>query len=1325
MVVFYEYRYAIRTSALLGLYLAVGVLIDGTKSRSYFLRGMNPLAGVSVAAAVVRFALVILEEVPKVRLLVDAELRVVSTGEVSCGFFSRTFFLFLQPVLRAGFSTVLTTGGPGHMGAEFASKRLLSEISHYWQNRDRHKKHALFFSCCSAFKGAIAAVIFPELLLIGFKYTQPFLIYRVIDAVQHRDNTDIDERRGLVGATLLTFGGFAVCRAATLHMRNRLLTRVRGGLLSQLYEKSLRLRPSEARKEAAIALMSADMEGIATGVVTCIGVPFAFIESAIGMYLVSRFIQLSCLSILGPLIASTLISLAVGKYMAPAMVAWNEAVQKRVTMTSRMLLQLPGIKVLGLGPKMAEFIQHLRVSELASSRNYRLIQALAVAAAVLIDMGTPVTVVASALFNNAFGTRLSAEAIYPTLATVFAVRDALAHLPRVYSSSTAMLACFERIRVFLCQPDHNDPRVIVPNFGDENGQRPTFGQTEPSFVLRFDAVKLGARGGNLSVLQNVNFELRGGSVSAVAGPTGSGKSLLLEAMLGEADVLDGQVSIAEDALSIALCAQFTWLPNVKVWECIVGVCDYDRVWLDAVIFSCQLLQDLRELPGGENHVIGSDGFTLSGGQRQRLSVARAAYARKKAIILDDPFRAMNKETAIAILSNLCGRNGILRESNCAVVISSYSSVCLDVADQLLLLDGSGNVSCEPCKTDVVLRSQVAHMLDSGLLKQSGGGKTTRTEPDSENSNAALPSAPPRNDESGLQVRSRGDAKLHMFWIDSIGRVRFCFLLLDILALAVVEAFHSIFIRIWLHFAPENKLFFTGYASIAVATGFLVFINLYSLYTRLAPHASNGLHEALITTVTSATMGYINAVDAGTLLNRFSQDMELLTTEVPRTTFNALYVCASTIMETLMVVSASWYLVFIIPPLLVALYFIQRYFLRTTHQLRLMEMETKAPLVTAVREASVGLSYIRGLGCQELYCDRYFQAVDESQRPFYLLLSAQASLNTVLELISTTMAAIVVAVALLVDEKTADDAVGLSLIILLMMGTYLNRAVSNWTVMEISVGSLSRLSQFLKLTPTEANAATVTLPADWPSTGEIELRNVTARYKTDKEDSLQPVLRNLSLRIEAGKKVGIMGQTGSGKTSLLSTLLGFLESDGSITIDGVDIKTVNPDELRSRVITISQHQVKLEGTIRDNLLPYEKTWGPPALGEESRNTREAERKDEIIRETLVRLRIWDPLAEKQGLDTLLEDAGFSHGEIQLLCIARAVIRRRLTGSKLLLVDEATGSVDHCRDQIVREMIIEYFKGCTIIIIAHREESIADSNITIHIDSGRIERIETYE
>ncbi|KAJ6789855.1 hypothetical protein PWT90_09628 [Aphanocladium album] len=1345
-VVYAEHRHAIRTSALLGLYLAIGTLIDGTKSRSFFQRDLIASGAVAAATCVVRFTLIVLEEVPKTKLIIDPGLRSTSDGEATCGFFGRLLLLFLRPMMRTGYRGALAMEDLGNLGAELASRHLFSRLDDSWPTARRNQKHSLFFACCKAFKWHIFVIFIPRLLVTGCMFAQPYVMYEVIASIQ-RPN---DERKGgLVGATLLTFLGSALFRAATERLKNRLVTQVRGALISQILDKSYRLRVSDSKKQAAITLMGADFAGVAAGIPNCIEVPVSILESGLGMYFLSRFIRQSCLVLLGPLFLSAALSYILGKYSSPAMTYWNEHVQVRVAKTSKVLSQLPAIKALGLGPKVAEFIQHLRVVETIASKKFRFVQALSLGSAVMVDRISPVLVVVVGIYTHMFGDKINAEVLYPTLGIVTLVQTPLARLLKLYPSVTSMLGCMERFRTFLCLDEHADPRKAFPASIDGFQEKAsTSAATQHTFenvmnqgplpILRFEKASIAPRGSDEAVLSNIDLSINEGSVTSMFGPTGSGKTTFTQSILGEAELLEGDIFVQESLGAAAVCGQEAYLPNMTIEACIIGACEYDPVWFNAVIKCCSLVDDLAQLPSGQHYVIGSGGVGLSGGQRQRIGIARAVYVRARMVVLDDVFSSLDKRTAIEVLYGLCGKNGLLRQQNCTVLISSHLSESLEVADNLILLDGTGKVSFEARRSGGKVQLEVTRLLEQGPLN--GGGEEVGAEEKDENDSPAQhPSTPshvqsrPTKHCAGItregDAGHRGSKNLYLLWINTVGRSAMLTFTVFLFLMALSESFPTIYLRIWVSLAPSNNLYLIGYALISVSAGLLCSICLYGMFSKLAPRASLGLHERLTYVVTRATIGFLSSTDTGSLLNRYSEDMDGLSKEVPAKIYSMLYFSFTVMINIGAILAGATYMTAILPAVLGIIYFVQRYYLRTSCQLRLLDIEVQAPLVSSLRDISTGLVYIRGFQTQKHDYARCLHQLDQAQKPYYFLLACQTLLSLVLESVVTLMALTLSILALYAHGSTTPNAAGLAFLNLITLGTGLNLVVTTWTSMETSLGALARVRDFLRDTPTEENKqGQLDLPENWPSKGEVIFKDVVARYKvnTKSEEPEPAVLQNIGLHLQPGKKIGVMGRTGSGKSSLLYAILGFLEYQGTISIDGIDLKTAHPDQLRSRIITISQDLVELDGTIRDNLLPYEKSWPdtqPTKLNPQQRQ--EAERKDEILRETLIRLQIWDQLPRKGGLGAILNQVGYSHGEKQLLCIARAVVRRRLTGSKLVLVDEATASVDKWRDQIVREMMVGYFRDCTVIIVAHRKETIADSDQMVLMASGQVERVEDYD
>lgn len=1328
-VVYVEHRHAIRSSAFLGVYLAICLLIGIAETRSYFMRHLTALGGVTVARAAACLALLALEEIPKRHLIIDDEIRQASEGEATSGFWTRAFFIYLSPIFRHGTRGELRMDNLTGIGIEFSSARLFAQLSSHWPLERRKARHSLFFACCRAFAGAIVAAALPRLLVSGLTFAQPFTMQRVIAAIG-KDEDDRETNGALVGATLLSFGGAAVCNAIAAQLQYRLLTLIRGSLVAQLMDKNLKLELSEARRNAAVTLMTADFEGITAGLKYCFSIPFTFVEVGLGMYFLTKFLKQSSFVVLLPLITTTVAGIIIGKYMSKANKNWNEKIENRVSKTSQILSQLPPIKMLGLGPKTLEFIQHLRVQEVEASKKFRNIQVGLLSSVTLTDLLLPTIVVAASLFWGIFGSEINPEIMYPALAIVVLIQTPLVRLFNAYPTTITMLGCFERIQQFLCQEEHVDPRVLLSNLPREvtrewprkDGPSVTMTrvvQRDFTRVVHFDNVSLCPRGTDNLVLKDIEMSIEPGSINAVFGQTGCGKTTFLHSILGEATISDGILYV--DDTAIALVDQSAFLPNASIRDCVVGSCEYDVAWFNTVITECLLDEDIATFPDGADHIVGSGGLALSGGQRQRLGLARAAYSRMRLVILDDPFSALDGPTAISILRKLCGPQGIFRQSNSTVVFSSYLQESMDFADNLIYLDGDGNVTYEPGYLNHELHARIRNLLRQD--HQASASDVEEVEAAATGQSLASINKTSAIVRAEQNIPLKGDFSLYRFWIEHVGRLVLLVWVALVSITGTSDGLPRIYLKYWIERGPGDRLWFIGYALLPIASTLVGAASLYVLFNIVCPQTSLRMHKRVADVVMHSTLGFLTTTDSGSVLSRFSVDMDILTKRVPNSLHNTFYYSVGAIVQTCIALSGATYMSALIPVLIVALYYVQSYYVLTSRQLRRLDLESQAPIVTWLREASDGLIYIRSFGWQSQKLPHAFYLLDQSQKPIYLLYCAQQLLGLVSDLLAAFIGVILAILTLFVKTGTSPNSAGLSFLAIVVLGSCFNDAIVAWTNLETAIGSLSRMRDFLEETAVESDKGTTSLPEHWPFSGAVEITNVSARYRSD-ETEQTPVIQNISLSIPAGKKCGVIGRTGSGKSSLLYTLLGFLDYEGSIVIDGIDIATAPRDQLRSRIVTISQDQVELDGTVRDNLLPYDKRWGGPVRELDEKEQVEAARKDLIVEQTLIRLRIWDQLEEMGGLDAQLKDVGFSHGEMQLLCIARAVVRRRLTGSKLLLVDEATGNLDRFRDQTVREMMRAYFQGCTIIVVAHREESIADSNMTVEMVNGFMREPETY-
>lgn len=1300
-----EHGHTLRSSFILTIYLFATVLTDITKSRSFFLRhNLAVPGGLETAAATLQLGLLCLQEVSKRADVIDINLRDTLGEEAVSGPVSRLFFLFLRPIFRIGFRTDLSMNDLSPLGPEFSPALLFQQVKARWRPQRSHKPNRsreLAGACLKAWKSYILPLIAIRLAITGLNFAQPFLLRELMAMVAGQGGPhDIAKRCGLVGASIFLHCGTPIMRSAFWHRMNQYTTCARGGLISMLFHKVHRLTQSEAKQAAAPTLMNADVDGVANGIPRCFDVLFGVIELGLGIYVLSHFIEVAALAIFAPVVVTSILTYFIGQRMATLFAAWNRSIEVRIAKTSHILPQLTAIKMLGLGPAVGTFLKRLRVDEVNVSGGFRRLEAVSVMPVLLADMMTPVVVIAAALFGKSFNGQLSAAKVFPVLTTVSLVQAPLSNVLHAYPTITAMLACFTRIDGFLRTTERKDPRINL-NLG------PTPATSQESRI-RFNHADIAKPGMKEPLLRGANFQLPPGSTTTIVGRTGSGKSTIVEAILGESEVLVGSVKV--DTSDVGYCSQNVWLRDTTIRDNIVGYEEYNEARFLRVVQACFLHEDLAWLPGGADYVVGTNGSNLSGGQRQRVALARTAYKESKVTLLDDVFSALDGQTAITILHQLCGRKGIFTEAGCTVVLVTYLPDCLNVSTNLLFLNGRGQAVMTPADTrGSPFADEIAAILNDNNV-------STRAVTKDEEQNAIRRSLPrPLPPTNGNTIsRRKSDRRVYRPLLDLVGRLNALRYLILLSVFSAGEAMPEIYMRIWIELHPDDSLYFLGYVGIVFTTCLLGSVCYWILHTRLSPRSSIGFHSMLVEATIGATLGFIGATKSGHLINLYSQDMLLISRNLPAAIFRTIYASTAVLVQLGVILSGASFLSLTLPFIMVAVYFVQHYYLRTSRQIRHLDLESKSPLYTYFAETATGLSHIQALHWDQQNLEYGFRVLEDSQKPYYIMFAIQQWLALVLGLLTGVLGVGLVTLALFVKDGSSETSVGLSFIGLMGFARVLEVSIISWTNIETSSGALSRILEFKDTTPQEVTTSEEELPAQWPSSGAVTFNGVTARYRPESEDD-EPALNNITMTIASGQRIGIAGHSGSGKSSLLLTLLGFIKYDGTVEIDGVNVASISRNELRSRLVTITQDQVQFQGTVRTNLLPLTMN----SIKEQSVDEEEkAALKDAELEQLLKSLSIWAQLTRKGGLDAILEKVGYSKGELQLLCIARAILKQRETGGKLVLVDEATSSIDSDTEKVVNRAMKENFSGCTILTIAHRRSGLHNVESVIDMYRGAI-------
>lgn len=1109
MMIYTEHKHTIRSSAFLALYIFFTVCADAVKSRSYFLRsGMETLAALAATTASLRACLIVLEEVSKKALLLDDDVRKGSGPEATSGYFQRAFFIYLYPMLMAGFRQNLTLQDMGKLGIHFSSKTLHLRLKKNFDRAGAFKsRFGLVRACIWTWKWELFLMTIPRFANIGAGYAQPFLLRLVVDSVEadgneesHRNTMAV--RGGAVAATFLIFIVQAVTTSASGHLANGFVTQVRGALIAEMMEKTHSLSEKDAKNPSVLTHTSSDIESIATGLASCVDIPMTFIELGFGVYLLSRFIEQSCFFVLLPVMGSSLFSFLLGLRTGPLMAAWNKSIEVRVSKTSQVLHQLPEIKTLGLGPVVRDKIHNLRVEEMRTSRPYRFWMAILNMTTSLTDVGTPVIVMAAAYFWRGFGHRMSSHQVFPTLAIVSLIQTPTVKSLQVYTELTGMVACFDRVQKFLQLPDRKDSRVkwdpsaspesyeLVPTHYGSTEMKPRLVARSAGGIIQFSNASFGPLGLEDPLLTEVEFALFRGSVSGVLGNTGSGKSTFFKSIMGETKNSNGFVYT--DQVTIAYCSTNVWLKDTTIRDNIIGCLPFDPVRYDLAIRSCQLEQDLSRLPGRDNYIVGTNGASLSGGQRQRVTLARAVFAHCEITIIDDCFSSLDRETAVSILYGLCGENGVLRSAGSTVLLATYLPESLTVIDQMITVDSEGHIML-----DEDFASDASHAELMTRLLSAVTSNVPQEIEDKERASIHRPwsSSSPSGSSKYGGSRSHGGWRLYMLFINSVGRLRFASLNLLAFIMAVSELIPEIYLRIWTDLAPEDGSWFGWYAFMAVAASAITGLTYWFLYTIVAVRAAIALHEQMLDATMRATLAFQTSTKTGNLLNRFSQDANLFAKVLPFYFYRTMYMFYSVLILIGIILSSATYMCALLPVIFLSIYFVQHFYLRTSRQMRHLDLEEKAPLYTFLNETAAGVSYIQAFAWVERNLEKGYQLLDNSQQPYYLMLCIQQWLGFVLGILTTIIAVTLVSIVLFSKSGTSPSAVGLSFLSLLNIQRTLVYLIEAWTGSETSVACLDRLQGFKENTPQEARPTSPEqLPPSWPSDGFVELTGVSSWYK---------------------------------------------------------------------------------------------------------------------------------------------------------------------------------------------------------------------------------------
>uniref|UniRef100_A0A665VF34 ATP-binding cassette, sub-family C (CFTR/MRP), member 2 n=1 Tax=Echeneis naucrates TaxID=173247 RepID=A0A665VF34_ECHNA len=967
---------------------------------------------------------------------------------------------------------------------------------------------------------------------------------------------------------------------------------------------------------------------------------------------------------------------------------------------------LNGIKILKLyawEPSFQTQVESIRGQELKVMKTFAYLTSVSTfifsCAPALVSLATFAVFVGVSSENV-----LTAEKAFTSISLFNILRFPLAMLPMLIAAIVQTTVSRKRLEKFLGGDDLENDLV----------------QHDPSFSM-------------------FTINIKPGRLVAVVGAVGSGKSSLISALLGEMHSSKGLINIQG---SLAFVPQQAWIQNATLRDNILFGSLHEERRLQEVIQACALAPDLELLAAGDLTEIGEKGINLSGGQKQRVSLARAVYSQADIYLLDDPLSAVDSHVGKHLFDKVIGPNGLLRYKTRILVTHSVSF--LPYVDEIVVLKDGVVSEVGTYKSLQTSRGAFSEVLNLYAGEQNNRSHSEEdTQPDSpleDTISVTLKreSSLRRSQRNGRLVHSemvsdRSELGLRVSKSPLLQKIIFTFFLLvkfsvylqylramgwgySVMVFVVYFIQNIAFIgqNLWLSDWTNDAVDFQNmtyptskrdtrvgvFGALGVAQGLFVFLGTL-LLANASVDASRIMHSELLNNILRVPMLFFDTTPIGRVVNRFAKDIFTIDEAIPQS-FRSWIMCLLGVLGTLFVIClATPFFTIIIIPLALIYYFVQRFYIATSRQLRRLDSVSRSPIYSHFGETVSGLSVIRAYNHQERFLKHNEITIDENLKNVYPWIVSNRWLAIRLEFLGNLVVFFAALFAVVSRNSLNSGLVGLSISYALNVTQTLNWLVRMTSELETNIVAVERVSEYTKL-ENEAKWITDTrLPKNWPEEGRLQFEDYKVRYRP----GLDLVLHGITCDIGSTEKIGIVGRTGAGKSSLTNSLFRIVEAaEGRILLDNIDISTIGLHDLRNNLTIIPQDPVLFSGTLRMNLDPFDKFT------------------DEDLWRVLELSHLKDYVAGLQEkLEHEVTEGGenLSVGQRQLLCLARALLRK----SRILILDEATAAVDLETDNLIQNTISKEFSHCTVLTIAHRLHSIMDNSRIMVLDAGKIVEFDT--
>ncbi|GAA5961345.1 hypothetical protein JCM3765_004381 [Sporobolomyces pararoseus] len=936
--------------------------------------------------------------------------------------------------------------------------------------------------------------------------------------------------------------------------------------------------------------------------------------------------------------------------------------------------------------------------------------------AIALSIPTLAAVVVFAVYSVT-GHAQSPATIWTSISLLNLLRFPLMMLPNSLSTITdAASACKRLVPVFLAEDlpekaieiiEDNKYALVVKNasFEWEGSTKADTGKIERNDKVEEEKPFR---------LENISLAVPKGNLVCVVGTVGSGKSSLLQGLVGEMRRTEGDVTFGGQ---IGFCAQQAWILNATIRDNILfgRPLNEKRYW-DCVRASA-LLADFDQLPSGDLTEVGEKGVILSGGQKQRISIARTLYFDADVVLLDDPLSAVDAHVGAHLFNEAI--LGILKEKTRILVTNAlhilpHADTVIVVEEGRVVEQGHFNELMETghkfssfAKQHGMRQGQDSSKEAKGQVEVAALVKKEKTGGKAEIGKAGKPLQQKEDQATGsisMRVwREYGKA--------ANGHVTIPLMFLALFLMGASQVLSNFALVWWQQgtFDLSENSRISLYAGLGISTALFTFcVGLAAVF--LGTTASRNLHDSSLKRLVGAPMSLFDTTPLGRHQSRMGKDCDSVD--------NRLNDSLRMVLATLAQIVASIAMIAIVYPIFLApvaaimflIYNTSKFYRASARTIKRHDNTLRSFLYAWFSESLTGLSTIRAFGEQERFLRGTERLTDIENRAYFLVACNQRWLSIRVDTLGALLTFVVAIVAVTERTTISSSKTGLILSVTLAVQQALTMMVRQFAEVENNMSSVERLVSYAHDLPQEAPAhiPSTAPPLTWPERGGIKFENIELRYRPE----LPPVLRDLSLEIKPGEKVGVVGRTGAGKSSLTLALYRMVEiSKGKITIDGVDISQLGLATLRSRLSIIPQDPVLFNGTIRSNLDPF-------SMYEDQRLW-DALRRAWLVDRTTSSEE--GARASRFSLETKIEDEGanLSVGERSLVSLARALVK----DARVVVLDEATASVDLETDSRIQQTIRTEFKDKTLLVIAHRINTIIGNDKIILLAAGQVQAFDS--